>query len=90
MKLGMDARNQVGDGDRRKCIQEIFDGTQPTHPILAASPVDTVQQFGNGDHADRPLLFCADLLEGAPAPLGVDEHVCVDQDGQDGGSGAGP
>jgi hypothetical protein len=49
---------------------------------------DSVEQFADGDHADRPLFLAEQALDGVVALLEVDQELGIDQDGH--GSPGGP
>ena len=82
-RLGVDARDRLGDGNRLEPGEQMLDERVPARSRTATGAMNAVQELAHRDHADR-ALFGADerveLLGASSFPL--DQQARVDQDCQ--------
>ena len=89
--VGMDAGDRLGDRQRLKAGEHVFDESSPACPARTCGTVDAVEQLADCDNADRTLLTTDKGFErgGLLLSLPLDQEIRVDQDGQE-SSGTSP
>lgn len=82
-RVGVNARDLLGDFDRTHPSEHMLDECTPTRTLRSARSIDAVKELADRDDTDRTVFLTDRVLDLriSDAALEVDKHVGIDQDG---------
>ena len=76
--LGMHTSNGFSDRNRLEARQEMLDEGTAACPARSLGAMDAVQEFADGDDADRTIFVADELFDRRPFLLVEHEQVGID------------